>query len=155
MSKKDNVKAREQLRVVKADTPNGKLTKAFIDNSKFDAADRIFRIFTEEIRKHNHKLDPVQEIAVALNLKESYMHQTYSGTVVCHPEDEYDETVGEDLAVKKVMKNHHASFIKKLRAWQVSILTKVYEVCPETFESATNEVITKYNKMQSDNKDRR
>ena len=148
--RRDNT--RENLRTITVDTPNGKMTKAFIDKADMDA---MLRVLTKVFgNKENIPTDRnvVKALKRALNLEACIMNLTYSGSVLCRPEDTYNEKIGESLAVKKAMRNHHESFTKKLKAWQIIMLTKVYEVSPETFESAVKDVITKQNKIISDNK---
>ena len=76
------------------------------------------------------------DLAEALMLKCLDMKSRYTGTVICDERDEYDASVGESLAVKKAMDNHHNAFVKAIKRWQVAMLKKIYMANPDTFEDA-------------------
>ena len=84
------------------------------------------------------------DISEAMMFKHLDMKTKYTGTVVCDERDEYDSAIGESLAVKKAMDNHHAAFIRTIKRWQVAMLKKIYDANPDTFEEA----LTKFKKEE-------
>lgn len=103
-----------------------KQTKAFVNGCENDAL------------VHIEKRTATTYLAV--HSEEATMCDTYSGTVVCHADDVYDEKVGESEAVKKAMRNHNTAFKKALIRWQAAVLKDVIAASPETFEQALHKV---------------
>jgi phosphotransferase system IIB component len=107
-----------------------KTTTAVIKGSKQDAVNHIAKRL-----KITTKFE-----AKIYNLGAAIMQDKYSGTVTCDERDTYDAAVGEDEAVKKAMDNHKNGFTKAILRWQVSMIKKIKNISPETFDEALNKV---------------
>lgn len=138
MHKKTNTSKRDNLKIVRVNEQ--KLTKAIISETANDAENRVlknFGICPEKLRR-SHSVYGL--MFHALNLKALTMSDKYSGTVICRDGDTFSENEGQSLAVKKAMNNHNRAFNKALARWQASMIRKIYEVSPSTFDEAYTKV---------------
>lgn len=113
-----------------------KATTAVINNSSFDAIVHIAKKLG--IRPD---CDCKASLYRALPYSSSaLMSDKYSGTVKCNGEDEYNEKVGTDEAVKKAMSNHKKGFTRAIIRWQASMIKVIMDVSPKTFDTALKKV---------------
>ena len=125
---------------------------AVLEGCNYDAIKHLTKrgIFGTEAKVHEYEIDGVKVIDINADLTEAMsfscldMKGRYTGTVVCDERDEYESAIGESLAVKKAMDNHHAAFIRAIKRWQVAMLKKIYDANPDTFEEA----LTKFKKAE-------
>lgn len=92
------------------------------------------------------KLDSILKDALGLN--NAIMSDKYTGTTYCHPEDKFNKTIGKAIANEKAKNNYNRGFKKALIRWQVSMLNKIRNVSPDTF----NDALKKANIVKEDTK---
>lgn len=119
---------------------NKKSTTAVIENARHDALNHVHKVFNSYSVNHQ-KSEDAEAISKCPCGDKLLMSDKFYGTVSLDPRDEYDEHVGESLAVKKAMGNHNRSYHNALKRWQVQMLKLVYAANPVTFMQSVDKVV--------------
>lgn len=80
--------------------PKTKQTFAVLQDTKFDAVDKIAKV--------------LGDICWMMNCDKYMMRDMYKASVKCLPEDEYSEEKGMELAKDKLLKKYYKDYDKKL-----------------------------------------
>jgi len=105
-------------------------TAAVINDCDFDAVNRIMKRLGADLE------DVLCDKQNILHVKDAIMPCKIRGKVKRNSEDEYDEAIGRQEAIKKAIKKHNERFLRALCKWQAQMLKEIRDVSPETFEKA-------------------